>query len=251
MRVSTPAFVLRRIRWSESSLILTLYSLDFGRISAMARGALRPGSKFLGCMELFSSSEFGLSRREGRELDTATEASVLSHNTGLRMSSSAFAGAGLYTDWLLAVVSHGNEPSGPVYALTEKVFSLLENGASPWPVVCGGAARLLMLSGLGFTAGRCVSCGGPAGEDAKWSHSAGGTVCSRCPEPGIHVKQGLVSFLQRSVDSDLGSLARVGLWRDGYIQCHSLIKDYAQVHLERRLYLKSEKVMKEILDAGH
>lgn len=216
----------------------------------MARGALRPGSKFLGCFELFGQSEVHLSRREGRELDTATDVSVISHNSCLRSSASAFAGAGLFTEWLLAVVSHGNEPSGPVYQLLQEGFSLLENGVPPWPLVCGCVARLLALSGHGFSAGECISCGGPPGEEPRWSHSGGGVVCSRCGETGIPVKSGILSFLSRAVSTDLESLSRVRLWRGGYIQCHSLLKDYAQVHLERRLYLKSEKVMKEILDAG-
>lgn len=250
MRTSTPAFVLRRIRWSDSSLILTMYSLDYGRISVMVRGALRPGGKFLGRLELFGESEVHLSRREGRELDTATEASVIKHYHNLRTSFPSFAGAGLYTEWLLSVVSYGNEPSGPVFHLTERVFSLLEAGAPPWPVVCGGAAKLLQLSGLGFSVEQCVSCGGAAGQDSRWSHSGGGVVCGRCKETGIEVKSGVLSFLSRAVSGDLESLSRVRLWRGGYIQCHSLIKEYAQVHLERRLNMKSEKVMKEMLDAG-
>ncbi len=248
MRTSTPAFVLRRIRWSDSSLILTLYSLDFGRISAMAKGALRPGNKFLGRLELFGQTELELSRREGRELDTATEASVISHNAFLRTDHSAFAGAGLFTDWLLAVVSHGNEPSGPVYRLTGSVFSLLETGAPPWPVICGGVVKLLQLSGLGLSADACVACGNPPGEHPRWSHSSGGILCEGCVEQGFPVKSGIVSFLARAQNSDLEPLSRVRLWQGGYIQCHSLLKEYAQVHLEHRLALKSEKVMKEILD---
>ena len=58
MRLTTPAFVLRRVRWSESSLILTLYSLDLGRASAIAKGSLRPKGAFLGKVELFSEGEF-------------------------------------------------------------------------------------------------------------------------------------------------------------------------------------------------
>lgn len=248
MRASTPAFVLRRIRWSDSSLILTLYSLDFGRISAMARGALRPGNKFLGRLELFSQTDLELSRREGRELDTATEASVIGHNAFLRTNHGAFAGAGLFSDWLLAVVSHGNEPSGPVYRLIESVFRLLEGGAPPWPVVCGGVVKLLQLSGHGISADVCVACGNPPGNYPRWSHANGGIVCDGCGEPGFPVKSGIVSFLARAQSSDLEPLSRVGLWPGGYIQCHSLLKEYAQVHLEHRLALKSEKVMKEILD---
>ena len=216
----------------------------------MARGALRPKGKFLGRMELFSQGEFQLARREGRELDTATEASVIKHNLALRTGSRAFAGAGLFTEWLLSVVSHGNEPSGPVYRLVEEVFSLLEAGAPPWPIICGGVAKLLQLSGHGFSTDTCVACGAKVDAAVLWSHSSGGVVCGKCGETGFSVKSGIISFLSRAGSSSLESLARVSLWSDGYIQCHSLLKDYAQVHLERRLLLKSEKVMKEILDAG-
>ncbi len=251
MRVSTPAFVLRRVRWSESSLILTLYSMDFGRISAMARGALRPGNKFLGRLELFSHSDVSLSRREGRELDTMTEASVITHNRGLRQDFRAFSGAALFTDWLLVVVSHSNEPSGPVYHLTGTVYELLKMGAGPWPVVCGGAAQLLLLAGHGYSADTCVSCGGPPGDNPRWSHMSGGVLCENCPGTGIRVKTGILSFLSMALRSNLKTLTRVRLWPGGYIQCHSLLKEYAQVHLEQRLRLKSEKVMKEMAHAGH
>lgn len=217
----------------------------------MARGALRPASKFLGRLELFSQTELQLSRREGRELDTATEASIISHHERLRTDYEAFAAAGLFTEWILAVVSYGNEPSGPVYQLIQAVFSLLESGASPWPVVCGGVARLLQLSGHGYQADRCVACGSEPGSDPLWSHNEGGVLCGNCGESGISVKSGIVSFLSRAVNTNLDTLARVNLWRGGYIQCHSLLKDYAQVHLERRLLMKSEKVMKEMSDAGH
>lgn len=251
MRVSTPAFVLRRVRWSESSLILTLYSLDYGRISAVVKGALRPNNKFLGRIELFSQVELQLIRHEGRELDTATEVNVIAHNQMLRTGFKAFAGAGLFTEWLMAVVSFGNEPSGPVYRLVERVFALLESSAAPWPVVCGGVIGLLQQSGHGFSTDTCVACGAHITGEVSWSHSCGGAVCGQCGEAGFSVKSGIISFFNRAENSSLESLARVRLWPGGYIQCHSLLKEYAQVHLERRLLLKSEKVMKEILDAGH
>ncbi len=251
MRLSTPAFVLRRIRWSDSSLILTLYSLDFGRISVMVRGALRPKSNFTGRIELFSQGEFQLIRREGRELDTATDVSVIFHRNKLRTEFRSFAAAGLFTEWLLSVISFGNEPSGPVYRLLEETFTLLEAGASPWPIVCGSVVKILSISGFGFSTEACVACGADTTGVTLWSHAGGGVVCGECGESGFTVSAGLLTFLAKAENSSLESLARVKLWPGGYIQCHSLLKEYAQVHLERRLLLKSEKVMKEILHAGH
>jgi DNA repair protein RecO (recombination protein O) len=225
--------------------------MDFGRTSAMVRGALRPDSKFQGRLELFSQGEFQLSRREGRELDTATEVTVMSHNQGLRTNARAFAGAGLFSEWVLSVVSYGNEPSGPVYRLLDEVFCVLETAVNPWPVVCGGVVQLLRLSGHGLSAESCVACGTRVSGAACWSHEGGGVVCGNCGEPGFPINSGMITFLSRAGSTSLESLARVRLWPGGYIQCHSLLKEYAQVHLEHRLLLKSEKVMKEILNAGH
>lgn len=41
-----PAFVLHRYDWSESSLILEVFSRDHGRLALVAKGAKRPSSNF-------------------------------------------------------------------------------------------------------------------------------------------------------------------------------------------------------------
>ena len=46
-RVSNePAFVLHRYDWSESSLILEVFTRDLGRIALVAKGAKKPSSNF-------------------------------------------------------------------------------------------------------------------------------------------------------------------------------------------------------------
>ena len=41
-----PAFVLHRYDWSESSLILEVFTRHHGRIAVVAKGAKRPSSNF-------------------------------------------------------------------------------------------------------------------------------------------------------------------------------------------------------------
>jgi len=249
LRLSTPAFVLRRVRWSESSLILTLYSLDLGRASAMARGALRPKGSFLGRVELFSEGEYTLSRREGREMDTAVEVSVVRHREGLRGNPAAFAGAGVFSEWLLSVVSHGNEPSEPVYHLLGLVFSLLEEGLPPLPVICGGVQRLLALSGHGMTVDRCAVCGGSPGESPRWNPLEGGAVCGGCRPGAPRVLPGILEFLSRSAETSLDRAARVRLWPGGYRQCLGLLREYTEAHIEKRMPVKALRTMEDMLDA--
>jgi len=41
-----PAYVLHRYDWSESSLILEVFSRHYGRIAVVAKGVKRPTSSF-------------------------------------------------------------------------------------------------------------------------------------------------------------------------------------------------------------
>jgi len=49
-----PAFVLHSYAWRETSLIVEVFSRDFGRMALVARGAKRPTSQFRGLLAPFS-----------------------------------------------------------------------------------------------------------------------------------------------------------------------------------------------------
>ena len=44
--IEEPAFVLHRYDWSESSLILEIFTRNYGRVAVVAKGAKRPSSSF-------------------------------------------------------------------------------------------------------------------------------------------------------------------------------------------------------------
>jgi DNA repair protein RecO (recombination protein O) len=62
--VKTEAVVLRSLRYGEADRILHLYTLDRGRVGAMAKGVRRARSRFGGRLEPFSRG--GLVLHEGR-----------------------------------------------------------------------------------------------------------------------------------------------------------------------------------------
>jgi len=51
------AIVIRRIRFSDTSLILTWFGRETGKIKTIAKGALRPGSPLAGKIDLFFQCE--------------------------------------------------------------------------------------------------------------------------------------------------------------------------------------------------
>ncbi|MBQ7887076.1 MAG: DNA repair protein RecO, partial [Clostridia bacterium] len=58
--LSTPALVIRRADYSEYDRMVTLFTPDYGRIDAVARGCKRPKSPLLNASEPFTSGEFQL-----------------------------------------------------------------------------------------------------------------------------------------------------------------------------------------------
>src|SRR2546426_11575831 len=68
--VTTPAVVLRTYPYSETSKIVRLATRDLGVQSAIAKGVLRPKSRFAAGLELLSEGVAQLYHPETRELQT-------------------------------------------------------------------------------------------------------------------------------------------------------------------------------------
>ena len=75
--VKTRAIILRTRRMGETSKLVTLYTEDFGKLSATAKGARRPKSKFGGALELMTELQAVCYVRDERDLQTLSDADVL------------------------------------------------------------------------------------------------------------------------------------------------------------------------------
>jgi len=76
--------VLRTHRFTETSLIVRWLTPEFGRLSTLAKGALRPKSPFRGKLDLFYEADFTFARSRRSELHTLREASLRETHSPLR-----------------------------------------------------------------------------------------------------------------------------------------------------------------------
>ena len=72
----TLAIVLRTIEFSETSLVVTLFTEDFGKISALAKGARRRKGPFDGALDLLSICRVVFLPKSSGSLDLLTEAKL-------------------------------------------------------------------------------------------------------------------------------------------------------------------------------
>ena len=78
----TEAIVIRRRDFAESDRLLTLYSREHGKISAIAKGARKPQSRKTGHVELFMRTKFLIAK--AKDLDIATQAEMIEGYAELR-----------------------------------------------------------------------------------------------------------------------------------------------------------------------
>lgn len=76
--------VLRTRPLTETSLIVNWLTLEFGRISTVAKGARRAKSPFRGKLDLFYEAEFSFQRSQRSELHTLREVVLQDTNEALR-----------------------------------------------------------------------------------------------------------------------------------------------------------------------
>lgn len=184
--VTTRAVVLQTYRYSDTSKILRLMTRGHGPRSAIARGALRPKSRFGGVLEPFAEGEATLYVKEGRDLHTLSAFELIRERQALGSDLERFTGASVLCEMVMRLAPEHRDDR-LWQALTEGLDALLE--APPGAGRAAALHRVWRLVGvLGFAPDlrRCLECGRgiPDGEGGRFDQAAGGLRCERCSPHG-------------------------------------------------------------------
>lgn len=181
--IKTEAIVLRKLRYGEADSILHLYTRQYGRIGAIAKGVRRSKSRFGGRLEPFFRLDMVL--HEGRgDLATVTSVDTLDGYMALRSRAESIDAAAKVGDFVLRLLDD-RERNEPAYNLIANMLALLDADpvAARAEVSLAFRAKMLLASGFSPELSACVHCG--ATEDlVAFSPSAGGVVCRDCRESG-------------------------------------------------------------------
>jgi len=184
--VSSRALVLQSFPYSETSKILRLYTLEAGLRSVIAKGALRPRSRFGGVLEPFTEGTATFYAKEGRDLHTLSGFDLLRSRQELGRSLAAFAGASLLAELVLRFSTEDPQPD--LYAaLAGGWDALVERGPEESvATVLTGAWTLVSLLGYAPQTDACVACERPLvpAEAVRFDATAGGVACLRCRPAG-------------------------------------------------------------------
>jgi DNA repair protein RecO (recombination protein O) len=195
--LKTEAIVLRSIRYGEADRILHLYTPEYGRIGAIAKGARRARSRFGARLEPFFQIKMVL--HEGRgDLYTVTAVDTVQAHAALRDSAQALDAAARACD-AVARLFETDEPHPEVFALLANQLTLLDLSPAPPAAARPGNAlafrlKLLLAAGIVPQLGSCASCG-EREHLTGFSAAAGGVVCSSCESASFPLGEEAYQFM--------------------------------------------------------
>lgn len=234
----TIAVVLRCVDFSETSLIVTLYTRDFGRISAIAKGARRAKGPFEGALDLLSVCRVVVIRKDSDALDLLTEGKLHRRFRGGEKSlEQLYAGYGVAE--LLRITTDDDEPHPDVYELTISTLQQIEQRSGIAQTLLYFETQLMRMLGHAPGLDTCTDCGGGFRSSAlaspTFSLTAGGLVCDNCKvhqRQNIRVSRSVIETLRRI--SSPSASPPVLIDSSVYSPLRSLVSRYTQSVIGRQ-----------------
>ena len=146
MYYNLSVIILKRQDFKEDDLLVTVYSLEKGKLTLLARGAKKIKSKLAGHLEPVSLSYLNIV--DGRSIDQLIGAAMLQSYGKIKTDIDKLSAAGWFLN-LLDQQTMENHPDARVFLLTRKYLDFLEQKSQDYAIAkLAGGFKLLHLLGL-------------------------------------------------------------------------------------------------------
>jgi DNA repair protein RecO (recombination protein O) len=243
----TDAVVLHRADFGESDLLVTLYTLDHGKVKGIAKGAKRSKRRFVNNLQPFSYIRIIFAEGRGG-LIRVDEADMI--HPFFRISEDI--SKVLYGSYFVEMVKEmtgEKEANPPLFALVVTFLTLLNNAPprEEYPRVF--ELRLLDLLGYRLRVAECSICNQqlPTTEMAWFSFRHGGAVCRGCSssaQGAVAVSHETLQAMEQAITMDLAEIEGIRFSPRVLAEGRSILPRFVQHQLGKGL--KSLRVMEEV-----
>ncbi len=239
------AIVLKRTDFGEADRLITVYSLEEGKLRLLAKGVRKPTSRKAGHLELFAHVKLLVAK--GKELDIITQAEALEYFQNLR-GDLLRTGYAHYIAELTDGFMAEQDKNPQVYSLVLESFRRLDKGQEAWPVLRFFELRLLTLAGYRPELFVCVKCREPIKASVNYfSVADGGALCPRCGEGkngATALSQGALKIMRFFLTRDYEYCQHLRVPHNLGVEVEALLRRYILYRLERPL--KSTKFLDKL-----
>lgn len=205
MAEKTEAIVIRLADFSESSRVVSFFTREFGKISALAKGGRRLKGPFDAALDLLTRSRIVFLPKSSGSLHLLTEAQLLKRFVPRREDITSLYG-GYYVAELLNSLLEEGDPFPVVFEAAVTALAELSQQGSPQTALL--RFELILLRELGHLPGfeECLKCRTPLDAETAplvlWV-SQGGLLCARCRQEKYErnvIHAGTLAILRRLSD---------------------------------------------------
>ena len=214
--VSEDSIILQAFPYSETSKVLRLLTREHGLQSVIAKGALKPRSRYGGVLEPFTSGVAEFFRKESRDLHTLSAFELTQSRQRLGKDLVRFGAASLMAETVLR--TGVEQADAELFVRLERAFDRLEIAPDVESVALAEAWSLIGHLGFAPALDECLGCGRSLDDDEETSfdYSAGGVRCATCAQqaPGRPLPAAARLVLSRLSSGEAVPLERTAAhWR--------------------------------------
>ncbi|MDR7237231.1 DNA repair protein RecO [Neobacillus drentensis] len=242
--------VIRTTDYGETNKIVTLYTREWGKVGAMARGAKKPNSRLSSITQLFTHGYFLINRGSGLGSMQQGETATSLRSIGEDIFLTAYAS---YIVELTDKCTEEKKPNPYHFELLYQTLNYLNEGYDPDILMNIYEMKMLNVLGLNPILNQCSICGNTDGH-FSFSIREGGFICHRCLDKDpYHYKlsPSAVKLIRLFYYFDLSRLGNISVKAETKAELKNVItsyyEEYSGLHLKTKKFLNSMDKFRNLL----
>ena len=244
--VRSESIVLRRRDLRETSLLVTFFTRDFGKITGEMKGFRADQKKFASTVEIFSHNDIIFYQSTHSSVHLISHCDQKDNFTPLRQNMAKATGAQLICE-LVDLVMPQEDKNPLVFDWTLDVLKQLVKSDNPDKLLTIFKIKMLTLSGFKPYLDSCVSCDSNMPAQPRFSLSMGGLLCPRCArkDPSARaIFRGTIATILHIEKNDLKNNLTLGMNPQIKKELELVLNAFLNFHLGRTL--KSQSVLQTL-----
>jgi len=238
--------VLRTTDYGENHRVVTVFSLEFGKIALMARGVRKTKSRLASVCQPFTYATFH-AYMSASGMGTMQQGDSIDSFRALRESLN-YAAYAAYIVELFDRFCDDRVPSEGAFLLLVTLFEYLRSNIDPEILARIAESKIVQIAGIRPDLNRCADCNRELTESRVFSVRQGGPLCPPCgmrddrAHPMAPATWRLLRTFQLMDVQRLGNI-RIGvpIRRQLSVILHDYMESYGGVYLKSRAFLDKLK----------
>ena len=233
------SFILRNRDYLEADRLVTVFTEEYGKVGAIAKGVKKAKSSLRACTQPFCYTELFL--RRGKSLDVISQGNVLDFfgNSRENMAAVMFF---LYMAEILDKILPERQPYPELFSKTIEIADLIERKGPQLLWLRYFEAQVIEKMGLSPVLDQCVSCGEKKETGKYFSVAEGGLLCEACyrrhTEQILFLSPAALAVLRLLLRADVPLVEKLQVSPETLHQVEQFWEKYLEYHLERRFHMK-------------